>query len=339
MTSQLNLATDRHAFDALGAGVRLLDGDDIDALATAELGLKAARSAAAMLARGGVSAGRVQVGEPDRWTRILVGLMPELDLLGYKQFHKIGRRVYYHILLFRLSTGEALAIVDGRRITGLRTASTAACAIGHVSGADPVTLAVIGSGEEAKEGTRAVHQAVTLAGVRVFSPTRANREAFAAEMQDELGVQVTPVASVDAAVATADHAYVATPATEAVLRLDQAKGLRCVASVGATRPRFRELDPAIIVGAELVVIDCYDTLEEAGDMVDAVAAGWDAASAILLDELLQSNPPPPGSATVVFKSIGSVEQDLVLAEALVRAAEAQGRGRVIDPIASLRTLP
>ena len=41
---------------------------------------------------------------------------------------------------------------------------------------------------------------------------------------------------------------------------------------------------------------------------------------------------------VVFKSIGSVEQDLVLAAHLVEAAASSGRERTIDTIASLRIM-
>jgi hypothetical protein len=40
----------------------------------------------------------------------------------------------------------------------------------------------------------------------------------------------------------------------------------------------------------------------------------------------------------LFDSVGSVEQDLVLADRLLRAAGAENRGRVIAPIASLRTM-
>ena len=41
---------------------------------------------------------------------------------------------------------------------------------------------------------------------------------------------------------------------------------------------------------------------------------------------------------VVFKSIGSVEQDLVLAHHLVEAAVQSGSGRTADAVASLRNM-
>jgi ornithine cyclodeaminase/alanine dehydrogenase-like protein (mu-crystallin family) len=336
VTVQPSPVTNSVEAGAQAPGVRLLDGDDVDALLSAELGLEAARASAGMVARDAVSSGRVQVGEPERWTRILVGLLPELDLLGYKQFHKIGKTVHYHVHLFRLSDGESLAILDGRRITGLRTSSTSACAIRHVFGDEQVTLALVGSGEEAHEGLRAVAAAVSLSGVRVFSPTPANREAFAAEMSAELDVSVVPATSVEEALEGANAAYLATTAQRPVLPSEPARGLRFVAAVGASRPDFRELEPELVLGAARVVVDCLDTLEESGDLVDATNAGWDSGSALLLGHFLDSELPEDG--LVVFNSVGSVEQDLVLAERLLRAAEAEGRGRIVPPVASLRTL-
>src|SRR5215469_4142624 len=101
----------------------LLDEQDVDELSTVQLGLAAAAQAARLTARSGVSTGRVQVSSDLTWMRILVGVLPELDLIGYKELHRVGKRVRYHISLFQASTGDAIGIVDGRRITSMRTAS------------------------------------------------------------------------------------------------------------------------------------------------------------------------------------------------------------------------
>jgi hypothetical protein len=41
---------------------------------------------------------------------------------------------------------------------------------------------------------------------------------------------------------------------------------------------------------------------------------------------------------VIFKSIGSVEQDLVLAAHLLRAAQERDLGELVEPIGSLRVM-
>src|SRR6185312_12382637 len=115
-----------------------------------------------------------------------------------------------HVHLFRESTGDALGIVDARRITSLRTAATAAAAVRHWAGDQPVRLGLIGSGEEAREGLRALAGAVDVTEAVVFSPTAANREAFAEQMGAELGLHVRAVPTQADVVGVCDVLYVAT---------------------------------------------------------------------------------------------------------------------------------
>jgi ornithine cyclodeaminase/alanine dehydrogenase-like protein (mu-crystallin family) len=319
--------------------MRLLRGDDVDALASVELGLTAARTTADLVARDAVTTGRVQVGDDAAWTRVLVGIIPELDLVGYKEFHRVGRRVRYHVSLFRYRDGDALGIVDGRRITSLRTASTAALAHRHAVGDAPVRLAVVGSGEEAREGLRAVAGAASVEAVRIFSPTPAHREALAGEATATLGVAAEPAATMAEALDGATTAYVATAARAPVVTAADLAGLRFVAAVGATRPDHHELSGDVLTHAAQVVVDCADAVEEPGDAIDAVRSfGWDPASVALLGRWLEQEPILDGGAPTLFKSIGSVEQDLVLAHELLRAAEREGLGEVIEPIGSLREM-
>ena len=318
--------------------MRLLDGSDVDALADSRVGLAAARRTAELVREGSITTGRVQVGDDIAWLRVLAGLVPGLDLLGFKEFHRVGKVVHYHVLLFRQSTGEPLGIVDGRRITSLRTASTAALALAHVFGDAPLTLAVIGSGEEAREGLRAAYGAASVQRAVVYSPTAANRELFASELGGELGIEVVGVGSAAEAVAGADAAYVATAATSPVVGYADVADLALVVAVGATQRVHRELAGDLVAGARTVVVDCADAVRDAGEMIEAAEQhGWDPLRAVLLGNWLDS-PAERGEGPLLFKSIGSVEQDFALALALLEAAAQQGRGRVVDPIASARTM-
>jgi ornithine cyclodeaminase/alanine dehydrogenase-like protein (mu-crystallin family) len=317
----------------------LLTEKDVDELSSAPLALRAARETAELVAAGQVVTSRVQVADEMVWTRILVGILPTLNLLGYKQFHRVGQRVRYHVHLFERTTGDHIATVDGRRITSLRTAATAALAVAlYAEGSIANHLGIIGSGEEAKEGLRMVSGAVDVSTVSVFSPTPKNREAFAQELGGELGLPVVPVGSVEEALRGADIAYIATSAEgEAFLGFDELRDVRVVAAIGSTRPNQRELKGDAIARTGRVVIDCDDARHEPGDMIDAVENhGFDPASAMLLGSELTAAAGHRGP--VLFKSIGSVEQDLVLALHLVRAAADAGRGAVIPEVGSLRIM-
>jgi alanine dehydrogenase len=316
----------------------LLDETDVDDLADTALTLAAARLTADIVAGGRLSTSRVQVGDDRIWSRVLIGIIPELDLLGYKEFHRVDKRVRYHVHLFSRETGDHLGSVDGRRITSLRTAATAALAVAHHASAGPLPVGVIGSGEEAREGLRALHTAIAIDSVKVFSPTLANREEYALTMAAELAIPIEPVGAVDDAIDGCHVLYVATSAaSDPFLAAKQVPDVAVLAAIGSTRPDQRELHGDVIADAGHVVIDCDDARHEPGDVTDAVDNfGFDAFSAVLLGDDLSA--PSTTTGQVVFKSIGSVEQDLVLAHHLLRAAESAGSGTSAAPIASLRIM-
>src|SRR5262245_7641185 len=300
--------------------------------------LQAARLTADIVSRGALTTSRLQVGDDRIWSRILIGIIPELDLLGYKEFHRVGKRVRYHVHVFSRESGDHIGTVDGRRITSLRTAATAAVAVGHHARTGGQRVGVIGSGEEAREGLRALHAAITIGSVVVYSPTQPNREQFAATMSTGLAVPVRPSDSLDEVADSPDVLYVATSSSKPFLAADQVNGVALLAAIGSTRPDQRELHGDVIASAGHVVVDCADARHEPGDVVDAVSNfGFDADSAVLLGDDLRA-PSASRRRPVVFKSIGSVEQDLVLADHLIRAAESAGVGTTSPTIASLRTM-
>lgn len=314
----------------------LISGDLVDQLCSVELGLQAAQISATL---DSVTTGRVQIADDVAWMRVLAGIVPALDVVGYKEFHRVGQRVRYHVNLFRRSTGDMLGIVDGRRITSLRTASTAALAFAHLDDGVPSKLAVIGSGEEAKEGLRAVAAVSSLSEVKVFSPTRENREAFCRELEPIVGVPVSPTSTIDEALTGARRAYVATSAAGAAfVSHDQVAHLELLAGIGSTRPNQRELVGAVIANASHVVFDCDDARHEPGDVIEAVGTyGFDVSRASLLGAWLASAEPHRDGLTV-FKSIGTVEQDLVLAHHILQAARNAGAGTPISEVGSLRIM-
>ena len=313
-----------------------LDGDLVDTLASVEVGLEAAR----ISARTAAVTGRVQIGDGHTWMRVLAGILPEIGIVGYKEFHRVGQRVRYHVSVFDRDTADMIGIVDGRRITSLRTASTAALAFEHADDGRGKKLAVIGSGEEAKEGLRAVAAVSTLSEVSVFSPTRANREAFCRTLGPVAGVPVYPVDSVDAALAGAQQAYVATSsAGPAFLEAGQVAHLEMLAGIGSTRPDQRELVGDVFTAASRVVFDCADARHEPGDVIDAIERfGFDPDTAVLLKDWLESPYERAGEGPLVFKSIGTVEQDLALAHRLLVAAHENQLGIPAPEIGTLRIM-
>jgi ornithine cyclodeaminase/alanine dehydrogenase-like protein (mu-crystallin family) len=155
-------------------------------------------------------------------------------------------------------------------------------------------------------------------------------------MSAELGIPVTPVATGAHATAGADVAYLATNSGGRVVAgpADLAD-VPLVLSIGSTMPDQRELDGDVLAKADCLVLDTPDVLEESGDALEAIERGLDLSRARLLGDYLAGPPDPSG--TTVYKSIGSPEQDIVLARDIVALMVAQAApGRVIESLSDIK---
>jgi alanine dehydrogenase len=151
------------------------------------------------------------------------------------------------ILLFSTRNGEPLAMLNDGYLQHMRVGGCAGLGTDVLARKDADVLGMIGSGGMARSYLQAIALVRSLKVVKVFSPTQANRERYATEMAEELGIQVIPVDSAEEAVrgsrivATATDSLVPTFRAEWV---DPGTHIVCV-----TR---RELDRSIVQRVDLV---------------------------------------------------------------------------------------
>jgi alanine dehydrogenase len=315
----------------------------VDSFAIAEhvgqgLALEAARRAATAHVEGSVSSCRMTLPYEGGWMRMMAATLPSLGLVGYKEFHIAdGDLVRYAVHLFSSRDGRPLGVVDAALVTTLRTAASAAIAAEWFFGTDAeVRLTVIGSGAVALAGLRALNEVLHLNAVRVTSRSAGNRTRFASSAQSELGLNVDPIADPVAATAGADMAYVATNSGgEVVIGLDGLRALPFVASVGSTLPIQRELGDDVLASADDLILDTWDVLEESGDAIASAAHGLDRDRARLLGDM-PADKWDASRGFTVYKSIGSPEQDIVLAQMILESAAERGFGRVLEPLSAIK---
>src|SRR3990172_6083630 len=133
--------------------------------------------------------------------RLLVAADYEAGYLATKAYHSVGSAsARYVVTLYRLQDGALLALLDGRGITDLRTGGASGVIARKVQVSGPVTVGVIGSGNQARTQLESLAAVYDVQSAAVFSPTAANREAYAREMSQKLGIPVTAVDSAEAAV-------------------------------------------------------------------------------------------------------------------------------------------
>ena len=249
--------------------------------------------------------------------RILFAADYDAGYCATKAYHVIqGAGVRYIVTLYRHADGEVLAILDGSLITDLRTGAASGVAARRVAVKEPLTVAVIGSGNQARMQLESIAAVYRIASASVYSPTRENREAFAKDMSAKLGFPVEAAASVEAAVK--GHAVVVTASNartpEPIVQGAWLADCRLLCAVGNTRAQFSELDMQCFSDAALIVADTEHAFGEAGEFRRASEAGvLPAEKRATLAQIVAGSARVPRDGLVVFKSVGSALQDLALA--------------------------
>ena len=209
--------------------------------------------------------------------------------------------------LFRATTGEPLATLDGRLITEMRTAAVSAVATRLLSRPDAHVLAILGSGVQARSHVTALRLVRAFDEIRVWSPTTAHAQQCA---RDVGGVAMPA----EDAVRGADVVVTVTGSGEPVLRGAWLAEGAHVNAVGAVGPTRRELDDDAMRGA--VVVESREAaLAESGDILMAKAPIYAE-----LGELLAGTKPLPRARHTVFKSLGQAVEDLAAAQLVYDAA-------------------
>lgn len=136
------------------------------------------------------------------------------------------------ILLFSTENAEPLALINDGAIQHMRVAADSAIGIKYASRQDSETIGLLGSGGMARDHLRAVMHVRPIRHVKVFSPTEANRIAFAQEMGRELGLEIEPVTTPERAVAGTDIVMGVTDARHPVIKPEYLEPGQHVVNIG-----------------------------------------------------------------------------------------------------------
>ncbi len=325
----MQMAEDIRAFPA----TTFLTDDDVRSSFDWAEASAALRSAYSSQANPGQFPPRSMARHDGCWLRVLSGVEPNSGIMGAKIIAASmkGGAASYLIPLYDIQTTALLCLMDANAITGFRTAATTALALDTLANADAGHVAVIGSGFEAKMHVRALAAVRQLDLVTVYSPNPQSRARFIEELSD-LGIPMQAADDAESAIAQAGIVLCAARSRDEspTLRGAWLKPGMTVASIGSTLQEQREVDPDTIAAANLIVADMpHEVAEETGDMLAAKAAGVTFSNRLIaLDELVSGAHPGRVSPDqiILYKSVGSAIQDIVVAAMCFRRAKAHGIG-------------
>lgn len=219
-------------------------------------------------------------------------------------------------LLLDGDSGEPLAALDGQALTVWRTAAASALAASYLAGPKARRMVMVGAGALAPRLIAAHASVRPIEEVAIWNRDPERARTLAADITGP-GLQVTATDDLAAAVAGADIVSAATMSREPLVKGAWLRPGVHLDLVGAYNPAMREADDAALATATVFVDTRGGALREAGDIVQAIAAGVLDESRIAGDlfDLCRGTAPGRQSAgeITLFKSVGTAIEDLAAA--------------------------
>jgi ornithine cyclodeaminase len=310
----------RDAIDAMRKAFGLLAGGEVDM--PQRVAIEISKHDAVTL----VMPAYVRVG--NRLGTKLISVFPNNRSLDLPTIHAV-------VILLNAATGQPAALLEGTALTAIRTGAASGLATDLLARPDASTLAILGSGAQARTQLEAVCCVRNIERVFVYSRTLAHAEQFAADMagQDGAPASIEVSASAQEACLAADVVCTATRSTTPILSAADVRPGTHINAIGSYTPAMREIDADLVRGSTVFVDQRQAALAEAGEVIACVEDGSLTESDLTeLGEVV--NGARPGRMTAeqitLFKSVGLAVQDVAAAQQAVTVAMQKKLGAVVN---------
>lgn len=224
------------------------------------------------------------------------------------------------VALFDPATGAPSAILEAGEITAIRTAAASAAATDALARPDAARLAILGYGEQAWRHVEAIKCVRAIERVTVWGRSAEKARAFA----EQVGGRAA--ATAEEAVADADIICTVTAASEPILLGGWVADGAHVNAVGSSRAGPAEIDNALVVRARFFADHRDGVLAQGAEFVRAREAGLIGEDHLLgeIGEVMAGRIEGriSDADVTLYKSLGSIVQDLAAARHIVRKLRA-----------------
>jgi alanine dehydrogenase len=270
--------------------------------------------------------------------------LPSLGGLGAKLVslfpHNSGRALPTHhavIVVFDDQTGTPRALLDGTWITAARTAAGSALSTEILASPSARTLAILGTGVQARAHAVAVVRTRDFDEVRIGGRRPERAQALAEELKAVLGCPAVATRDYADACAGADVVCATTHSPDPVVRLGDLEPGAHVTSVGYNLAG-REVDSETVAAAVVVVESRAAILAPppsgSNDLripIEEGLIGPDHIYAEIGELVAGTRPVPvPGERITLYKSVGIAAQDVAAAHLVLERATAAGVGTTVE---------
>jgi alanine dehydrogenase len=232
---------------------------------------------------------------------------------------------HFLFLLYRAEDAELLAVIEANHLGQIRTGAASGYATQLLARPESRTLAVIGSGFQARTQVEAIRTAMPgVERVRIWSRSAEKREAFARDVGGET------CASAEETVRGADILVTATNSGEPVVEADWVGAGTHINAMGSNQARRRELPEELVRKVDVMVADSIEQSRiEAGDLLLGLSDDdWTRVVELRDVAAGRAGRTRPDQLTM-FKSLGLAVEDVAAAGWVYERAREAGAGRSI----------
>lgn len=300
--------------------MRILRDTDIQRILTPDLAREAMREAAVAAWRGELIAPpRVSADLDGSRLTFTCGARPG-HWFGYRSYIAPGDAHQDQVVVVQdEASGAVLGMAVGEALGPCRVGAIGAAALDALGPQAPERIALVGA------GTQAWHQLWALPdrfrGTPIHVHSRTTRTAFAERARTELGLDVRPAETVEAAVRDADVVILATSARQPVLAADLVRPGAYVTTLGPKQVGRSEFDPSLARDAAMVVSDSPQQVQ-AYDPPNVLVGSAIENDIVHVGAVLAGERPVPEGTTVFF-SVGLAGTEAWLLHALLTSGVGQ----------------
>jgi alanine dehydrogenase len=313
----------------------LLTETDVERMVSIENALSAVEVSFSEQADGtGINLPRQRLRQPAGTMHLMGAALTQRGYWGFKAYTTTQAGAKFSINLYSLEYGALLAVIEANLLGQLRTGAASGIATKYLARHDSTTMAVFGSGFQARTQILAIMAVHPLRQIKVFSPNKVHRDDFAREISGLIPAEVVTVSSPDEAL---DQADIITTITTSKLPVFPGSLLQPgthINAAGSNSLLRTELDSDAIRRINLFFTDDIDQARiESGNLIQANEKNLFNWSKLvrLADVVGQYHPGRQWEDEItLFESHGIALWDIALAAEVYERAVKEGVGKEID---------
>lgn len=221
------------------------------------------------------------------------------------------------MVLNNAENGEPLAILNGAKITAIRTAAVSAAGIRFTTRETVRTLGLIGAGVQGMHQILAACQVRPIEKIYILDKYAERAQSFIACLASSLPeVQLLRVSTSEELLENSEVVITATNSNRPVLP-DNADLLRNkhIIAIGSYKPQMRELPDSLFTLIDHCFVDVRFALEESGDIIHPIEMGLIKQKQVIpIGSLIRGIVTADTNGTTLFKLVGMALFDLFTAQ-------------------------